>query len=48
LKPVLAIHALEGLIAHSNSSRQILTALRCLVRLRFTVMPVSNDKVLVI
>ena len=40
----VAVRALECLVSHSPDSQQVLTALRCLIRLRLTFLADNIDK----
>jgi len=43
-KPSLAVCALESLVSHSSNPQQLLTALRCLVRLTVTAVENGENK----
>ncbi|XP_033096528.1 testis-expressed protein 11-like, partial [Anneissia japonica] len=40
---VVAVKALEALVSSSEDSKQVLTALRCLMRLKLTLMEASPE-----
>lgn len=43
-KPSLAVCALESLVTHSSHPQQLLTALRCLIRLTVTTVENGENK----
>jgi len=46
-KPSLAVCALESLVTHSSNPQQLLTSLRCLIRLTVTALGAGENKLLV-